>query len=66
MTITVNGAPLDVPNDWSVGDLVRNHADDRRRVAVARNSEVVPRAEWDATALSDSDAIEILAPVAGG
>jgi sulfur carrier protein len=64
--ITVNGAGADVPGAWSVGDLVRDRLDDRRRVAVARNGEVVPRAEWDSTPLAESDTVEVLAPQAGG
>jgi len=64
--VTVNGAATEVPSAWTVGDLVRDRVDDRRRVAVARNGEVVPRAEWDTTALAESDAVEVLAPQAGG
>jgi sulfur carrier protein len=63
--ITVNGYGRRYRR-WSVGDLVRSRTDDRRRVAVARNGEVVPRTEWDTTPLSESDLIEVLAPVAGG
>jgi sulfur carrier protein len=66
MKIMVNGAAAEVPSAWTVGDLVRARVDDRRRVAVARNGEVVPRAEWDSTALAESDALEVLAPQAGG
>lgn len=66
MKITVNGAVAEVPEGTSVGDLVRQRIDDRRRVAVARNGEVVPRAEWDSTPLAPSDSVEVLAPVAGG
>jgi sulfur carrier protein len=66
MRITVNGTATDLPDGASVGDLVRERVDDRRRVAVARNGEVVPRAEWDVTRLADSDTVEVLAPVAGG
>ena len=66
MKLTVNGAVADVPVGTSVGDLVRVRIDDRRRVAVARNGEVVPRAEWDTTALAENDVVEVLAPVAGG
>jgi sulfur carrier protein len=66
MKITVNGGAIEVTDGWSVGDLVRSRTDDRRRVAVARNGEVVPRTDWDTTPLSESDLIEILAPVAGG
>lgn len=66
MTISVNGSVVDVTEGWSVGDLVHAHTDEQRRVAVARNGEVVPRGEWDATPLADGDLIEVLAPVAGG
>jgi sulfur carrier protein len=66
MRITVNGDAIDVADGASVGDLVRQRVDDRRRVAVARNGEVVPRAAWDNTHLSERDTVEVLAPVAGG
>jgi len=35
MKVTVNGDTAEVPEGWSVGDLVRARVDDRRRVAVA-------------------------------
>jgi len=66
MKITLNGAITELADGTSVGDLVRERADDRRRVAVARNGEVVRRGEWDAVRLSEGDLIEVLAPVAGG
>ena len=66
MFVTVNGTAAEMPDGSSVGDLVRARVDDRRRVAVARNGEVVPRAEWDTTALAESDMLEVLAPQAGG
>ncbi len=66
MKVTVNGTVAEVVDGMSVGDLVRARVDDRRRVAVARNGEVVPRAEWDATPLAESDSLEVLAPQAGG
>jgi sulfur carrier protein len=66
MRITVNGGAAEVAEGATVADLVRERIDDRRRVAVARNGEVVPRASWDTTSLSDGDTVEVLAPVAGG
>jgi sulfur carrier protein len=66
MKITVNGDAAEVADGATVGDLVRERIDDRRRVAVARNGEVVPRASWDETSLAEGDAVEVLAPVAGG
>lgn len=66
MKISLNGAVIDVVDGSSVADLVRANADEQRRVAVARNGEVVPRGEWDGTRLAEGDDIEVLAPVAGG
>lgn len=66
MKVTVNGVPDEVDDDMTVARLVAERADDRRRVAVARNGEVVPRGAWETTRLADGDAVEVLAPVAGG
>ena len=66
MNVTVNGEPAEVTDGWTVGDLVRDRADEQRKVAVARNGEVVPRSEWETTRLSTGDVLEVLAPVAGG
>ncbi len=66
MQLTVNGAPADLPDGASVADLVAVRAEDRRRLAVARNGEVVPRSAWAATALAPGDTVEVLAAVAGG
>jgi sulfur carrier protein len=64
--VMVNGAHEEVDPGLTVAQLVAARADDRRRVAVARNGEVVPRSAWDTTRLADGDAVEVLAPVAGG
>jgi sulfur carrier protein len=66
MKVTVNGVPDEVGDDMTVARLVAQRADDRRRVAVARNGEVVPRSAWETTRLADGDTVEVLAPVAGG
>jgi sulfur carrier protein len=66
MKVTVNGVPDEVDDELTVAELVAARVDDRRRVAVARNGEVVPRSAWEATRLRDGDAVEVLAPVAGG
>jgi len=64
--VTVNGVPADVDEDVTLTDLVGARTDERRRVAVALNGDVVPRSAWDATRLVTGDSIEVLAPVAGG
>ncbi len=66
MQLTVNGAPTQLADATTVADLVAARAQDARRVAVARNGEVVPRSAWASTVLGGGDAVEVLAAVAGG
>jgi sulfur carrier protein len=40
--------------------------DSANGAAIARNWEVVPRAQWPATVLVDGDEVEIVRAVAGG
>ncbi|GIF63456.1 thiamine biosynthesis protein ThiS [Asanoa ishikariensis] len=65
MTLTVNGQAVEVAAPVTVAELVAARTD-QRRIAVARNGEVVPRSAWAATALTEGDEVEILAAVAGG
>jgi sulfur carrier protein len=64
--LTVNGAPTDVPDPPTVAALVARRTEGHRRVAVALNGGVVPRSAWETTALVPGDAVEVLAPTAGG
>lgn len=66
MQLSVNGELVELPPEATVADVVADRAHDRRRVAVARNGDVVPRAEWGSTRLVDGDAVEVLTAVAGG
>ena len=66
MQLTVNGSPAELADLATVADLVAARAPDARRVAVARNSAVVPRSAWGSTQLRDGDVVEVLAAVAGG
>ena len=38
----------------------------KQRVAVERNGEIVPKAEYDRTVLADGDSIEVVSFVGGG
>ncbi|HEV7870173.1 MAG TPA: sulfur carrier protein ThiS [Modestobacter sp.] len=66
MQLTVNGVPTDVPEPATVAALVAERSGGHRRVAVALNGAVVPRSSWETTALAAGDAVEVLAPTAGG
>ena len=67
MTIILNGSPHDLPRDACVADAVAALGEDApSRLAVAVNGEVVRRAEWETTALTEGDRVEIVAAIQGG
>ncbi|MEO3823502.1 sulfur carrier protein ThiS [Actinomadura sp. B10D3] len=66
MKVIVNGEPRELPDGASVAEVVATVTAAATGVAAALNDEVVRRAEWEATALRDSDRIEVLTAVQGG
>lgn len=66
MRVEVNGEPRELAEGTTVGALVRQLALAPDRLAVELNREVVRRAHWDATRLSEGDKIEIVHFVGGG
>lgn len=66
MTILLNGDPHEVAGPLSVSDLLSTLEIDARRVAVEHNLVVVKRAAYDATVVSNGDAVEIVNFVGGG
>ncbi len=66
MRLTVNGEERSFDGVGSVEALVTALGLDRRKVAVERNLEIVPRSAYAATGLSDGDRIEIVAFIGGG
>ncbi len=78
MNIRLNGTEHTVADGASVSTLVSQltgrslgtdgQSSDGRKlgVAVARNSEMVPRSQWHGTALADGDAVELVTAVQGG
>jgi sulfur carrier protein len=66
MIVTVNGEERSLPADTTLASLVEHLSAPSRGVAVAIDGEVVPRAEWQATALQDGARIEVVAAIQGG
>lgn len=67
MRIELNGEPVELAAGASVAQAVDSlDADPARGVAVAVDGEVVPRSEWEATALSEGQQVEVLHAVQGG
>ena len=66
MRLTINGEERELASAATIEALVAALGLDRRKLAVERNLEIVPRSRFAATALADGDRIEIVAFVGGG
>jgi sulfur carrier protein len=65
MEITVNGERREHAGT-TLGALVAELGIRRDGIAVALNDDVVPRAQFESTALREGDRVEIIVAVAGG
>jgi len=63
--LTINGEAREI-TAVTVARLVGELGLDPRKVAVERNLEIVPKSQFEATALSDGDRIEIVHFIGGG
>ena len=66
MLIMVNGAERELPDGATVADALAALGAPDKGIAVALDGEVVPRASWSATVLSEGGAVEVLTAVQGG
>jgi sulfur carrier protein len=66
MQITVNGSRRETADALSLAELVGQVSDRSTGIAVALNSEVVPRGDWPATVVQPGDRIDVVTAVQGG
>lgn len=64
--ITVNGQQQDAEDELSLAELVGRISDRGSGIAVALNSEVVPRGSWPGTPVRPGDRIDVVTAVQGG
>lgn len=64
--IKVNGQSQDIPGGTSVAGLLAAIGLDRRKVAVERNEEIVPKSLYADTPLAPGDVLEIVHFIGGG
>ncbi len=64
--ITVNGESHQVPENLDVPRLLAHLNIRAERVAIERNLEILPRANWAATQVASGDRYEIVHLVGGG
>jgi thiamine biosynthesis protein ThiS len=66
MKLTINGEDRELGAVSTLSDLIAELGMKPDRVAVELNRELVPRARWAATSISDGDKLEIVHFVGGG
>lgn len=66
MVVWINGEQRELASEAGVLDALGALGLPRTGVAVAVDGEVVPKARWAATALTDGARVEILTAVQGG
>ena len=63
--VKVNGEPMDIAGK-TVAEYLATTNYDVKRIAVERNGDIVPKAQYGETVLQDGDSIEIVSFVGGG
>jgi sulfur carrier protein len=66
MEVVINGKPLQAAATLSLAQAVALLTDAETGVAAAVNGDVIRRAAWATTPLSDGDEVEVLTAVQGG
>lgn len=66
MIIELNGEPLELDSGVTLARLLALRQIDPRFVAVERNLAIVPKSQYDETALQAGDRLEIVQFVGGG
>jgi thiamine biosynthesis protein ThiS len=66
MKVKINGEAQDVPEGLTVSALLEHLGMPAGRVAIERNLDILPRAQWPETHVATGDSYEIVHFVGGG
>jgi thiamine biosynthesis protein ThiS len=66
VTITINGERREIPDGLNVAGLLDHFGMASGRVAIERNFDILPRGQWQQTAVQENDSFEIVHFVGGG
>lgn len=66
MTVTINGERREIPDGLNVISLLEHLGMRVDRVAIERNLDILPRAQWLDTLVQANDSFEIVQFVGGG
>lgn len=63
--VKINGEKLDVAGK-TIAEYLATTKYDPKRIAVERNGDIVPKAQYTDTVLEDGDSVEVVSFVGGG
>jgi sulfur carrier protein len=66
IALTINGVVQQLHTSSNIAELIVELNLTGKRVAIERNGEIVPRSQFDTTALQPDDKLEIVVAVGGG
>ncbi len=66
MIVTINGEQREIPEGLTVTALIEHLGMRQDRVAVERNLDILPRAQWPESRVEPNDRFEIVQLVGGG
>lgn len=66
ISVVINGERREIPEGLTVVQLIEHLSMPADRVAMERNFDVLPRAQWAATKVEPNDTFEIVHLVGGG
>lgn len=66
ISVTVNGAPHDLPDGVSVRDLIVRLGLEKAACAAEVNQRLIPRRDHESTRLAPGDRVELVTLVGGG
>lgn len=66
MKVTINGESREIPDDLTVPAMLEHIGMAGKQVAIERNRDILPRAEWSSALVQPGDSFEIVHFVGGG
>lgn len=66
LNIRLNGEERTLPSPRTIIEILGEYKISSQAIAVAINSEIIPRSLFEKTQIKDRDEIEIIHPVGGG
>ncbi|MDE5648725.1 MAG: sulfur carrier protein ThiS [Oscillospiraceae bacterium] len=62
----INGKEVKLENQTVLSGILENQGFNLLKIAVMKNGDIVPKAEYDKTLINDNDSLEVVSFVGGG